>query len=320
MSSHQGLRRTFVIFNPASGRGRGARQMGRFLGPLEKYFPGFEYAVTKRPGEESLIADQVISEGRFDFIVAVGGDGTWSNVADRIIGSGLGNVTFGFLASGTGNDFARNFRSFGKNTVAAVGALAKGRAVLVDVGRVVTAGAPLYPDATPLPVRGRHFLNLIGFGFDVSVIEDSSGIRFLPTTLLYKTVALKNLCFLPGVDLSLTSDKTEIEGSHLMLTISNGPFFGGALPIAPAADIADGLLDVCAISNASPIQRLGLFYMAGNGNHIKSQFVHTSQGKHFKVSFDRPPKYELDGEVWQAHGPDVAIEVVPQALRMIVPH
>ena len=319
MSSHQGLKRTFVIFNPASGRGRGARQMGRLLVPLERYFPGFEYAVTKRPGEESLIADQVLSEGRFDFIVAVGGDGTWSNVADRVIGSGLGDVAFGFLASGTGNDFARNFRSFGRNTVAAVEALAKGRTVLVDVGRVVTAGTPVCPNTTPLPIRGRHFLNLIGFGFDVSVIEDSSGTKFLPTALLYKVVALKNLCLLPGMALKFTSDKTEIDRNHLMLTISNGPFFGGGLPIAPDADITDGLLNVCAISDVSPIQRLRLFYMAGRGNHVKSRFVHTSQGKHFKVSFDRPPKYELDGEVWRAHGPDVAIEVVPQALRMIVP-
>ena len=65
---------------------------------LKKCFPDFEYAVTKRPGEESLIADQVISGGRFNFIVAVGGDGTWSNVADRVIGSGLGDVAFGLLA------------------------------------------------------------------------------------------------------------------------------------------------------------------------------------------------------------------------------
>ena len=153
----------------------------------------------------------------------------------------------------------------------------------------------------------------------MSVIEDSLGIRFLPTALLYKAVALKNLCFLPGTTLKFTSDKNEIEEKQLMLTISNGPFFGGGLPIAPAANITDGLLDVCAIRDVSPIKRLRLFYMAGNGNHIKSQFVHTSQGKHFKVSFDSPPKYELDGEVWQAHGPEVAIEIVPQALRMIVP-
>lgn len=319
MSPNQGLRRTFVIFNPASGRGRGARQIDRFLGPLKKCFPDFEYAVTKRPGEESLIADQVISGGRFNFIVAVGGDGTWSNVADRVIGSGLGDVAFGFLASGTGNDFARNFRSFGKNTVAAVGALAKGRDVLVDVGRVATAGTPVRPNADPLPIKGRHFLNLIGFGFDVSVIEDSLGIKFLPAALLYKAVALKNLCSLPGTALKFTSDKNEIKERHLMLTVSNGPFFGGGLPIAPTANITDGLLDVCAIRDVSPIKRLKLFYMAGTGKHIKSQFVHTGQGKHFKVGFDKPPKYELDGEVWQAHGPEVTIEVVPQALRMIVP-
>ena len=138
MRSDNDGRNVFVIFNPASGRGRGARRVDRFLSLLEKYLPGFTNAVTSRAGEEAVLADQAIAEG-FDLIVAVGGDGTWSNVADRIVLSGKENVALGLLASGTGNDFGRNFGLSTRNLDQAVQTLASGVVRSVDVGRVVTS-------------------------------------------------------------------------------------------------------------------------------------------------------------------------------------
>ncbi|MEE8147469.1 MAG: diacylglycerol kinase family protein, partial [Longimicrobiales bacterium] len=180
MSLDQGSKRAFVIFNPASGRGSGARGMDRLLDLLGKHLPGFEHAVTERPGEESQLADQALAGGRFDLIVAVGGDGTWSNVADRVVACDTENVAFGLLAAGTGNDFGRNFGLSERDPDDAVRALAEGRVMTVDVGRVVTLGTPVGAQADVLgPGEGRHFLNLIGFGFDVAVIEDAVDARFL---------------------------------------------------------------------------------------------------------------------------------------------
>ncbi len=320
MSSDQNSKRAFVIFNPASGRGRGARGKDHLLDLLSRHLPGFEHAVTKGPGDEGALADQALASGRFDLIVAVGGDGTWSNVADRIVASGTEHVTFGLLAAGTGNDFGRNFGVSGSDPESAVRTLAEGRVVKVDVGRVVTGGTPqgVHQDVSG-PLRGRHFLNLVGFGFDVAVIEATSGARFLRGALLYKVTALQNLFSFPGVDLSLTSEEPTVDGKQLMLTISNGPFFGGAFPIAPAAEIADGLLDACAIGNASPFTRMRLFHMAEKGDHVRSPLVHTRRSGRFTVSFAEPPKYEVDGDVWQAEESDVVVEVLPQALRIVVP-
>ena len=185
---------------------------------------------------------------------------------------------------------------------------------------MVTRGTPVGAQADVLgPGEGRHFLNLIGFGFDVAVIEDAADARFLRGAVLYKVTALKNLFSFPGVDLELTGDEPTVDGKQLMLTISNGPFFGGGFPIAPAAELTDGLLDACAIGNAPPLTRMRLFQMAEKGSHVLSPFVHTRRSRRFTVSFDEPPKYEVDGEVWQAHEPHVEVEVVPRALRVVVP-
>ena len=293
--------------------------MDDLLQLLRKHLPGVEHAVTQEPGEESLLADRALADG-FDLIVAVGGDGTWSNVADRVVASGSQNVAFGLLPAGTGNDFGRNFGFSGRDPESTVRALSVGRVMEVDVGRVVTGGTPAGAQAEILgPTRGRHFLNLIGFGFDVAVIEDAQDARFLRGELLYKVTALKNLFSFPGVALELTSDEPTVEGEQLMLTISNGPFFGGNFPIAPAAELADGLLDACAIGNASPLTRMRLFQMAEKGDHVRSPFVHTRRSGGFRVRFAEPPKYEVDGEVWQADEAEVVVEVVPRALKVMVP-
>jgi len=319
MSSDTNGRRVFVVFNPASGRGRGARRIDGFLSLLEKYMPGFTHAGTSRPGEESLLTDQAITEG-FDLIVAVGGDGTWSNVADRIVASGKENVALGILASGTGNDFGRNFGMSIRNPELAVQTLANGVVRRVDVGRVVTGATPLRAEAPPLEAsKGRHFLNLVGFGFDIAVIEDALGARFLRGELLYKLTALKNLFSYSGVSLVLESDGPTVDGDQLMLTISNAPFFGGGYLIAPAAELGDGLLTACAIGNTPPFTRWRLFNAAPKGRHVRSSHVQMRQSTRFSVRFSTPPKYEVDGELWQAEGTEVIVEAVSRALRVVVP-
>ena len=319
MSSDTDGRRVFVIFNPASGRGRGVRRIDRFLSLLEKYMPGFTHARTSRPGEESLLADQAITEG-FDLIVAVGGDGTWSNVADRIVASGQENVALGILPSGTGNDFGRNFGLSMRNPDLAVQTLANGVVRTVDVGRVVTGATPVRAAAgVPGTSKGRHFLNLVGFGFDIAVIEDALGARFLRGELLYKLTALKNLFSYSGVQLVLKGDGPTVNGDQLMLTISNAPFFGGGYLIAPAAELHDGLLHACVIGNTPAFTRWRLFNAAPKGRHVLSPHVQTRQSTRFSACFLTPPKYEVDGELWQADDVEVIVEAVSGALPLVVP-
>jgi len=175
--------------------------------------------VTQRAGDEFDLADRALDQG-YDTIVAVGGDGTWSHVADRVVASGRDDVRFGVLPSGTGNDFGRSFGLKYRDPASAVRALATGGTIAVDVGRVVTPSAPGVPgdaERTTGPSRVRHFLNLIGLGFDIAVIDAAAGARFLRGELLYKWTALTQLVRYPGIDLSLTDGDaftTLVDGKH----------------------------------------------------------------------------------------------------------
>jgi len=304
----------YVIFNPASGRGAGAKRQARYLELLRAAFPDVRHGTTTRPGGEIELAEKALGDPAVDLIVAVGGDGTWGNVADRILHSDREDVRFGILAAGTGNDFGRNFGLEDLSLEAAVARLAKGRERAVDVGYVATPGTHL---ASGLEVSGRYFLNLVGCGFDVAVIEAAARARFLRGEVLYKVTALQQLFRFPGFHFDLESSEAPVSGSHLMLTISNGPFFGGSFPIAPSAEIDDGLLDACAIGDASPLGRMRLFGLAEKGRHVEHERVSTRQAAGFTVRFPEPPRLEIDGDLWQAKKSVVTVESVAGALTLV---
>lgn len=313
-----GGRSVFVIFNPTSGRGRGRRRIGRYLELLKDALPEARHALTSRPAEESELAERALADG-FRTLVAVGGDGTWSHVADRILASGRTDVRLAVLPAGTGNDFGRSIGVAHGAPDEAVRILARGASRRVDVGRVVSEAARVDLPGAPSTAT-RHFLNLVGFGFDIAVIEAARGARFLKGELLYKLTALQQLFRFPGFEVEVDGHGgVRLAGQHLMLTISNGRFFGGGFPIAPEATVSDGLLHACFIRDASPLERFRLFALAEKGHHVRSRRVRIVRGPGFRVRFPEPPHFEVDGDVYRAAGNEVEVEVLPAALEVIAP-
>ncbi len=283
---------------------------------LDEALPDVTYGATTRPGEERDLAERALGEG-FDVIVAVGGDGTWSNVADRIVASGRDDALFGLLPSGTGNDFSRNLGYDPRNAKEAVRVLAAGAVREVDVGRVETETASEHhPDRW----EPRHFLNLVGFGFDIAVIDAAAGARFLRGELLYKLTALQQLFRFPGIRASVeTGDGRARDLHQLMLTVSNGRFFGGGFPIAPGASVDDGRLHACLISDAPPLTRLKLFNRAETGRHVESDRVEILDDARFRLAFDGPVRFEVDGDVRRTRGTELEVRALPRALRVVAP-
>jgi len=257
-----------------------------------------------------------VDEG-YDVVVAVGGDGTWSSVADRILASGRKDVALGILPSGTGNDFGRNFGYGPRSPEAAVRVLVEGHTRVVDVGRV---DSPSAHDRLPGAFEPHHFLNVVGFGFDIAVIDAAAKARFLKGELLYKVTALQQLSRFEGLELELRTHAGEARsGYHLLLTVSNGRYFGGGFPIAPDATVSDGLLHACRIGDASPMGRFRLFNLAEKGRHVASDKVEVLSDPGFTLTFAEPPRFEVDGDVRKARDTTVEISVLPGALRVVAP-
>lgn len=293
---------TFILVNPAAGRGRRRARVDQYLALLKRHLGAFEPVITSRAGEEAGLFDRALSES-FDCIVAVGGDGTWSAAADRIVASGRRDVALGLLPTGTGNDFGKSLGIRHERADDVVRAIVERNTTTIDVGRV----------------GGRHFLNVVGLGFDIAVIDDAAKTLLLRGDLLYRYCALRQLFFFPGREVEIEPlGQAPSRLRALMLTVSNANYFGGSFHIAPRASLSDGRLDAVVIRDAGPLTRARLFSTVSKGRHEGDPHIVASQAPSFTIRFDGPLRYEADGEVFAATSP-LVVESVPLALRVCAP-
>ncbi len=293
----------FVIVNPAAGRGRREGRIASLRALLERALPDRREVFTTGPGQEADLVDHALTEG-YDTIVAIGGDGTWSLVADRILRSGQRDVRLGLLPAGTGNDFGKSLGITSDRSEQVVRAIVERRTRRVDVGR---AG-------------GRYFLNVVGAGFDIAVIDDAAGLPFLHGDALYRASALRQLFRFSGLPLEIHANSCRpLVLDHLMLVVANANYFGGSFHIAPRARLDDGRLDAVSIANGGAFERARLFSLVGRGRHEGHPKVIIQQASRLEVRSEPGWRYEMDGEVYTCEGGRLEIESVPAALEIFVP-
>ena len=289
-----------VIVNPAAGRGRGARTLPAVREAFAAVGVSDVRTTEAREGERA-VARRAIDEG-FTTLVAVGGDGTWGNVANAILASGA-DCRLALIAAGTGNDFAKTVGAPMRDIpLTARLSVDDGSDVRVDVGRI----------------EDQYFLNIAGFGFDIAVLEDIPRIPLLRGDAVYIVSALRQIIGYGGVEIGV-STRAGDRGTrrHLMLVIANAKNFGGAFKIAPQASLSDGMLDAIAIYDAPAMKRLGLFAAAAKGTHVAKPGVGVEQAAKFALTFAAPPAYETDGEYRQAKSASLEVTCVPAALRVV---
>lgn len=294
--------RIYVVFNPHAGRGRGAQFVTPVLEALTTGGAKVDHGLTQGPGGEARLAGEAIARG-FGRIVAVGGDGTWSNVGNAILASGR-PVELGLVPGGTGCDLAKSLGIPARDLHACCRIILDGATRAIDVGRI----------------EDRHFLNIAGFGYDVAVLEDSWNVAHLEGSLLYLYCALRQLGSYRGFGV-----ETEVDGQPLgrremlMVIVANARIFGGGFRVAPWADLGDGRLDALSFANMSFGGRVSALVRLLLGTHAAHPRVSHVVAQRLVYRFDAPPTYETDGEWNQARGTELVIEAVPRALRVRVP-
>jgi diacylglycerol kinase (ATP) len=291
----------FVVFNPCSGKGRGAQYVTPILQGLGAA-GRVEHALTQGPGDETRLAREAIARG-FRRIVAVGGDGTWSNVGNAILSSGE-PAALGLVPAGTGCDLAKTLGVPRGGIQEWCRIILAGRTRAIDVGRV----------------EGRYFLNIAGFGYDVAVLEQSWSVSYLQGGALYLYCALRQLHAYRGFQLEAEADGRALgRQDMLMVIVANARIFGGGFKVAPQADLEDGRLNAVAFGNMGLGQRFSALVKLLRGTHESHPRVSSLAASRLVYRFSSPPAYETDGEWNQARGTELALEAVPRALRVLVP-
>jgi YegS/Rv2252/BmrU family lipid kinase len=310
-----------VIVNPASAGGATGRAWPHLASDLRAHFGAFNCVFTERAGDASVIAARESAAGR-SLIIACGGDGTISEVANGILQSGAG-AELGILPSGTGGDFRRTL-DVPKRGADAATTLARGRSVRMDVGRVEfldRAGAR----------AERYFLNVASCGMGGEVIrrveENSSGWlasasrRVAGGQAAYALASLQSAVSFARPTLRIRLDeRPEFRLAVVNLCIANARYFGGGMKIAPEAKLDDGLLDVVAVGDLDTFRILTNVYRLYLGTHLGLREVQHARARRIQVSADKSDEQvliEIDGEL--AGTLPATFEILPRALRVRVP-
>lgn len=284
----------YAICNPTAGNGRG-KKIGLELEKrlLEQHYP-CHLEMTKAPGHATELAYAAAQSGS-ETVLAIGGDGTAVEVARGLLGTAS---ALGVIPAGTGNDFIKTL-ALPRDPIAALDFILTHAARDTDVGEV----------------NGRLFLNEIGTGFDVRVLDYAQKAkRFCRGLMPYLYGVVRTLFHFRGIHLSYAVDGGEMVTKDVfVIAAANGGVIGGGIPIAPEAQADDGLLDVMVVNKIRPrdlpARLIGL--MRGKiASFPETEFVRAK-----KVFFSAENmRVNIDGEV--SDEASVEARLLPRALRI----
>ena len=303
--------RPLVIVNPRSGGGLSEPRWARIRSALAEGLGELDSAFTTAPRDATDIARREATAGR-RLILALGGDGTISEVADGVLAAGTGSTTeIGLIPRGTGGDFRRTLE-LPEEVAAAAEHIRRAPARAVDAGRV-RYRAPEGGEAV------RHFINVASFGFSSAVARraNASSKRF-GGKIAFLGATLRELFAHDNHDIWLTTDGQERRRSRVMMAaVGNGRFFGGGMKICPEALLDDGSLDVVVVGDFSRMEVLTKVGRIYDGTHLSLDAVTNATVRKLvatPVEADALVPVELDGET-PGRLP-ATFEVLPGALRV----
>jgi diacylglycerol kinase (ATP) len=287
------------IVNPVSGNGFGKEIVPKLTEMIQKHNVNAEIVFTERSGHASILSEHYLTEG-FRYIIAVGGDGTFNEVARVLIDKE--NVTTGLIPAGTGNDFIqilgfpdrfeeRDWDIFFNRNVTGM-----------DAGMC----------------NGMIFLNGMGLGFDAQVASENytePGKVKKGGKHKYIWHILKTLLFFREKRMTVVTPAGRHETDCFINTIAIGRRFAGGFYLTPRAIANDGLLDVCMIKKLSLAERFSILLKVPKGEHITDKRVNYYQTGSIKLEFPEVVPFHVDGELYFAD--KFEVEVKHLALKLI---
>ena len=292
-----------VIVNPSSAGGGTGEAWPRIASDLRSQFGSFRAVFTKRRGDAAVLASEAARKGA-RLIIACGGDGTISEVANGILSSGK-DAELGILPSGTGGDFRRTLEIPSRARDAAR-VLRTGRSVRIDVGRVS------YTDQNGADAM-RYFVGVASCGMSTKVIERVKADEVSFVSALLKT-AMRNAPVRLVVQLDDSHERHLVVSN---LCIANARYFGGGMKIAPDAKLTDGKLDVISIGDLSATKIFTSAPRVYTGSHLSMPEVSHALARKITVrAAERGAEValEVDGEL-PGRLP-ATFQIIPEALRV----
>ena len=283
-----------LLTNPSAGKGRGEHISRIAVARLRDA----GYVVRSLQGadaDESLdLAHACVRDGVAALVVC-GGDGMVHLAVQAVAGTG---IPLGLIPAGTGNDVARYFDIPRRDPVAAADRIIASRTRTVDLAR---SGS-------------KYFVTVLAAGFDAVVNERANQMTWLPGQMRYNLATLLELRTMTARPYTLDLDGVVIQREAVLVSVGNGPAYGGGLRIAEGAVLDDGLLDVVIINRLGRAALARAYPRVFRGTHVKLRQYEHHRVRTVSVAAPGIVSY-ADGERFGAL--PLTIESAPGALKVL---
>ncbi len=298
--------RVQLIYNPVAGPRDVADDLAHAIAYLQEQGWDVTLRQTSGPGDATLYAREAADDG-YDMVIAAGGDGTLGEVASGLAHS---ECILGVLPVGTGNVWAHMvgipvWTPMQRNT-------------LQEAARLLVESQPHHIDLGK--VEDRYFVLWAGVGFDAQVAHDIEPHREVRRTfgqLSYIVTALALALGLRGTRVTLDVDGRVHRRRALMIVVTNIPLYGQWWRLAPQAQLDDGELELYIFKGSKTLDALRQFVLLALGKHRGDPSVDVYNGRLITIRAEKRLPLHLDGD--PAGYTPLTIEVVPKALRVVIP-
>jgi diacylglycerol kinase (ATP) len=288
-------KRVRFIINPISG----GKTKAEIPALVQQYLSlpnlSIDHVFTTSAAHTSFLAKECVQQ-QYDWVIAVGGDGTVNQVAAELIHT---PTALGIIPFGSGNGLARALNIPMQSKKAIIG-LNQSKVITIDTGL-----------ANEIP-----FLNVCGFGFDAHV---SAGFATMGTRgfKTYAKVSLQSIRKFKPENFLLEIDNHTVSEQAFLLAVCNGPQYGNNAYIAPSANLRDGLFDITQIGEVNWKNILGLGSDLFQKKLHQSKHVKTKQVSHVTIHRANDNYVNIDGEpVWFEK--TVKISIQPLSLNVLI--
>ena len=293
-------KRVFVVLNPVAG----TSVVDDVRRALDHHFlPGetsCEIHETVKGDAIERIAHEAQGRG-FEMVVAAGGDGTVSAVAEGLVGT---ETPLGIIPLGTANVLAREL----------------GIPVELEGAVRLLAGAHGVTSIDAMKVGEKHYFTQVGVGIDAMMIRDTrreDKRRFGRIAYIW-TALTRLLGFQPRRFLITADDRQERRRASQVVIANSGILGQPPFRWGPDIEPDDGRLDVCIVRAQTLLDYLALGWHVVRGQHRQSSNVRYLRARRrIVIETRRPLPVQADGEI--IGETPVQVQVVAAAVRVIVP-
>lgn len=303
------------IINPNSRSGKGAQIWNDLETILKQQKIKYQAHFTQHKGHGAVIASELsanASSASPVTLIAVGGDGTIQEILSGV--PNLSAVIFGYIPTGSGNDFCRSIQLPQNPQKALQQLLACQAPVTMDVP-FISYGSD-----------SSRFAISCGIGFDAAVCHEVSISpakklfnRIHMGKLVYLFIALKQLLFQKPKSMTLIVDnhKKLVFPKVYFTAVMNQKYEGGGFKFCPDADYSDKLLDVIVVDSICKLKILLCLPTAFFGKHTNIQGIHIFQCRCIDVHSSVTLPIHIDGEA-TSHMDTISVSLEPAQIKMLL--